>query len=161
MTLGSRSSTSSAVDQARQQIGDIFIPHGRLCSFLEHRVAQLAAARCSRTFAADDRDPELLGDRLVRQVVDVLQHDDAAQLRRQLVDRVGDPLEASADSAIASGWDSARTSAGSRPASERLGCWRRRRRTCVEARVRGDPVHPRARTAASPWNLPMPFQARR
>ena len=43
--------------------------------------------------AAGDRDPELVGDLLVGEVVHVFQHDDAAQLRRQLVERERDPLE--------------------------------------------------------------------
>ena len=81
-----------------------------------------------------DRDPELFGDRLVREVVHVLQHHDAAQLGRQLVEGERDSFERFGRLRHRGGLEVfGRSSAGSRSSSNGSACWRRRRFTWVAA----------------------------
>src|SRR3954467_11257931 len=64
-----------------------------LGSFFVEHIAQLAAATMQPDLGGGDGDSELVGDRLVREVVDVLQHTDAPELGAQLVERGRDAFE--------------------------------------------------------------------
>ena len=53
----------------------------------EHLLAKTAAGAVETDFGGTDRDAELVGDGLVREVVDVAQHDHGPQAGRQVADR--------------------------------------------------------------------------
>src|SRR5581483_1573691 len=59
---------------------------------LEEHVPQTLAGPVQADLGRRHRDPELLGDRLMGQVVDVLQDHDGAQLGRELGHGLGEPL---------------------------------------------------------------------
>src|SRR5438034_11669924 len=66
------------------------VPPVRLRVLVEE-VAQLLAAPVQAHLGRGHRDPELLGDLLVTQAVDVLEHHEHPELRGQLLDGTGSP----------------------------------------------------------------------
>ena len=111
------STAAPLLDRFGEQLGDVVTLHARAYRprrVLVEQVAQPLAAPVQAHLGRRHRDAELLGDLLVRQAVDVLQHDEHPQLRRQVLERAGRAGPAAADcSADSSGWASMRVSTGS------------------------------------------------
>ena len=144
-----------AVDRFGEQQRHLVTPHvgpPRLASFVEH-VAELASAPVQPHLRGGDRDPELLGDRLVRQVVDVLQHHHAARSSvGELVERVGDFARGRLGRRRRSRADArGAASTGSTISSKRVGLLAAAAlRTWVAGGVRGDAVQPGGERGVAP-----------
>src|SRR5690348_16856591 len=68
-------------------------PRGLARGLLVEQVAEALAAAMESHLRRRDRDAELLGDLLVAQAVDVLQHDEHPQLGREVLHRTGEAGE--------------------------------------------------------------------
>ena len=158
----------TAVDRCGKDACDVVTLHGRpppsfrACRLLVEKVTKALAAPMEADLGRRHRDAELLGDLLVRQAVDVFQHDEHAQLRRQCStaparrSRAADCSAAS--SGCASGCGSRSGPRGSRRAESAR--WRRRRLTVVYA-VFAVMRYIHVVNCASPRKPSRPFQARR
>src|SRR3954464_1826103 len=85
-------STASGRMRATSSHCTVVPPRVGLRLVVEH-VAQALAPPVQAPLPGGDRDVELLGDLLVRQAVDVLEHHEHPQLRGEQLDRAGEARE--------------------------------------------------------------------
>src|SRR5215213_11238846 len=92
MSTGAPRSTASGRMRATSSHRTV-VPPGLGLRLVVEEVAQTLAAAVQAHLRRRHRDAELLGDLLVRQPVDVLQHHEYPQLRRQVLERAGEAGE--------------------------------------------------------------------